>query len=142
MLYIKQSKAITLLLRAIVPAVLAMLLICPREVLALTPIQDHLVSPEQLDQQVQEAVQNRQQNIETISNLLRTPEAERAMEQARVDPVQVRGAVATLSDQELADLAARATDVQQRISAGVFGVGLITLLVIAIVVLIVVAVVR
>jgi hypothetical protein len=139
----KHSSIVSIiLLRGIIPAALALLLAFPQDIFAQSASQDHLVSPQLLEQQVESASQTRQQDIQTIISLLSTPLAERAMNDAHVDPVQVRTAIPTLSDQELANLAARAADVQQKISAGVLGVGLTTLLIIALIVLIVVVIVR
>jgi hypothetical protein len=104
--------------------------------------QDHLVSPDALQQQVQANAATRQQNINTVTNFLSTPIAERAMKSHHYDPVKVRSAIPTLSDEELANLASRASDAQQKFSAGVLGVGLLTLLIIIIVVIIVVAIVH
>ncbi len=138
----KPSVLSIILLRGIIPASLAMLLAFPQDIFAQAASQDHLVSLQSLEQQVQNASQTRQQNIRTITNLLRTPIAERAMKDAHFDPVQVRTAVPALSDQELANLAARSADVQQKISGGVLGFGLTALLIIALIIVIVVAIVR
>lgn len=131
-----------ILLRGLIPAALAVLLAFPPQNMFAQAPQDHLVTSQSLEQQVQSASHTRQHNIETINNMLSTPIAERAMRDAHYDPIQVRTAVPTLSDQELANLATRAADVQQKISGGVLGFGVITLLVIAVVILIVVAIVR
>lgn len=132
-----------ILLRGLIPAALALLLAFPPQNLFAQAPQDHLVTSQSLEQQVQSTSHTRQQNIETITNLLSTPIAERAMRDAHYDPVQVRTTVPTLSDQELANLAARSADVQQKmISGGVLGFGLITLIVIALIIIIVVAIVR
>jgi hypothetical protein len=138
----KHSTLSIIVLRGIIPAALALLLALPQDIFAQTAPQDHLVSPQLLQQQVETASQTRQQNIQTINNLLSTPIAERAMRNAHYDPVQVRTAVPTLSDQELANLAARSADVQQKISAGVLGIGLWTLIVIVAIIIIVVAIVH
>lgn len=132
----------SILLRGLIPAALAVLLAFPPQNMFAQAPQDHLVTSQSLEQQVQSASHTRQHNIETINNMLSTPIAERAMRDAHYDPIQVRTAVPTLSDQELANLATRAADVQQKISGGVLGFGVITLLVIAVVILIVVAIVR
>lgn len=132
----------SILLRGLIPAALAVLLAFPPQNMFAQAPQDHLVTSQSLEQQVQSTSHTRQQNIETINNMLSTPIAERAMRDAHYDPIQVRTAVPTLSDQELANLATRAADVQQKISGGVLGFGVITLLVIAVVILIVVAIVR
>jgi len=79
---------------------------------------DHLVSPNELQQAVQDSTQARQQNIDTLRDFFSSPNAHKALEQARIDPVQVRNAVAGLNDQELAQLAARATKAQNEFAAG------------------------
>jgi hypothetical protein len=104
--------------------------------------QDHLVSPDTLQQQVQANAATRQQNIDTVTNFLSTPIAERAMKSHHYDPVKVRSAIPTLSDEELANLATRSNDAQQKFAGGVLGVGVLTLLIIIVVVIIVVAVVH
>ena len=138
----KLSTPSTIMLRALIPAALTVLLAFPGDIFAQSPQPDHLVSPQALQQQVESGSRMRQQNIRTITDLLNTPIAERAMRDAHYDPIQVKTAVPTLSDQELASLAVRATDVQQKISGGVLGFGLITLLVIALIIIIVVAIVH
>jgi hypothetical protein len=138
----KPSLLSVILLRGVIPAVLVLLLAYPQDIFAQAAAPQHLVSPESLQQQVQSATQTRQQNIETINKLLSSPVAERAMQNAHYDPVQVRTAVPTLSDQELANLATRSADVQQRISAGGLGFGLTTLLIVVLIIIIVVAIVH
>jgi DNA-binding PucR family transcriptional regulator len=122
---------------AVLAAVLAVLLLAPA-----VRAQDHLVSPDALQQQVQANAATRQQNINTVTNFLSTPIAERAMQSHHYDPVKVRSAIPTLSDEELANLASRASDAQQKFSAGVLGVGVLTLLILIVVVIIVVAIVH
>jgi hypothetical protein len=139
---IKRSILRSILLRGVVPAALTLLLAFPGDIFAQAAQPDHLVSPQLLQQQVENASQARQQDIRTVTNLLSTPVAERAMRDAHFDPVQVRTAIPTLSDQELANLATRAADAQQRIAAGGLGFGLSTLIVVAIIIIIVVAIVR
>lgn len=131
-----------LILRGIVPAALAFLLICPSNTFAQTAAPDHLVSPQALQQQVQSASQTREQNIRTVTDFLSTPIAERAMRDAHYDPVQVRTAIPTLSDQELANLSARATDAQQKFAAGYIGQGLLTLIIVCVVIIIIVAIIH
>ena len=64
----------------------------------------HLVSPAQLDSQMQASTEARQNEIKNLTKFLSTPLAEKAMKDAKVDPVQVRTAIPSLSDAELADL--------------------------------------
>ncbi len=80
--------------------------------------QDHVVSPADLQKEVMSASQARQHNIETVQQFLSTPTAERAMKSAQVNPQQVKTAVATLDNQELSQLAARADKAQMDFAAG------------------------
>ncbi len=132
----------TLFLRGIVPAALTFVLVCPADVVAQTAQSDHLVTPQALNEQVQNSAQSREQNIRTVTDFLSTPTAERAMQDAHFNPIEVRTAIPTLSDHELQNLAMRASDAQQKFAAGAFGVGLLTLLIIIVVVIIVVAAVH
>lgn len=99
--------------------------------------QDHIVTGPALQQQVQSASAVRQQNIETLTKFLSTPTAEQAMKSAKVDPVQVRHAIPTLSNQDLANLAARATNAQQDFAAGRLTTGMLVVIVIVIAVVII-----
>jgi hypothetical protein len=47
----------------------------------------HLVSPDQLQQQVQTAAATRQDNIDNLTRFLSTPTAEKAMRDTKIDPV-------------------------------------------------------
>lgn len=79
----------------------------------------HLVSSMQLDQQVKTASDVRQKEIRNLTEFLSTSQAEKAMKDAKIDPVQVRTAIPSLSDAELADLSARADHAQHGFAAGV-----------------------
>ena len=104
--------------------------------------QDHLVTSQALQQQVQSSAAARQQNIDTLTRFLSTPEAEQAMQAHHFDAVKVRSAIPTLSDAELSDLSARANTAQQQFAGGFLGMGLLLVLIIAIVVIIVVVAVH
>lgn len=78
----------------------------------------HLVSPAELDSRVQASAETRQNEIKNLTEFLSTPLAEKAMKDAKVDPVQVRTAIPSLSDAELADLSARADHAQRDFAAG------------------------
>jgi hypothetical protein len=78
----------------------------------------HLVSPSELQQQVLDRSQTRQQNIQTLDEFLSSPAASKAMSSAHVDSQQVKTAVSTLSDGELAQLSARAQKAQDDFAAG------------------------
>lgn len=136
-----------ILLRGVLPAVLGVLIACPAGTMAQATAapaadQDHIVSTQTLQEQVQDTAAVRQKNIETVSQFLSTPAAEKAMRDARVDAQQVRTAIPTLSDKELADVSARATNAQQEFAAGHIGPGLFTIIILAVIVIIIVAVVH
>ena len=125
------------LFAAALAGLLAVLLFAPA-----ARAQDHLVSPDALQQQVRTSSATRQQNIDAVTNFLSTPIAERAMKSHHYDPVKVRSAIPTLSNAELANLASRANDAQQKFAAGFLGSGVLVLLILIIVVIIVVAAVH
>ena len=102
----------------------------------------HLVSPEQLQQQVQHASATRQAAIDNLTRFLSTPAAEKAMRDAKVDPVQVRTAIPTLSSQELANLSQRATNAQQAFAAGTLSNNDLLIIILILVVVILVAVIH
>jgi len=101
--------------------------------------QDHIVSSQTLQRQVETTSAKRQDNIDTLNRVLSTPIAERAMQSKHIDATKVRTAIPTLSDAELANLAARANDAQQKFAAGLIGTGLLVVILLAIIVIIVVA---
>lgn len=103
---------------------------------------DHLVSPGDLDKAAQDATHVRQQNIDTLRDFLSSPKAEKTIGQAHMNPVEVQNAVSGLSDQELAQLATRASKAQNDLAAGTISDRdlLIILVAIAALILIIVAV--
>ncbi|MGB9122750.1 MAG: PA2779 family protein [Candidatus Angelobacter sp.] len=101
-------------LRMAIATVLVALFIVPTDALA----QSHVVSPADLQQAATAASQARQHNMDSIQRLLSTPTAEQALKSAKMDPQQVKTAVSTLNDQELAQLAARADKAQADFAAG------------------------
>jgi hypothetical protein len=104
------------------------------------PQDTHLVSPAQLQQQVQGRTATRQQDIDTLTRFLSTPTAEKAMKDARVDPVQVKTAIPSLSDAELANLSARAAHAQSDFAGGSLTTLALALIIIAVVLIILLAV--
>ena len=132
----------SLTFRAVVPSALMLLMSVPGEAFAATPGQDHLVSPQAMQKQMADSAAARQKNIEAVTNFLSSPVAESAMRDAHYNPQQVKNAVPSLSDQELASLAARSKDAQQKFAAGALTKPELALIVIAFVVLIVVILVH
>lgn len=104
--------------------------------------QDHVVSSQALQQQVESNSAARQKNIEILNQLVATPSAQKAMHDAKIDPQQVKNAIPTLSDHDLANLAARATNAQQQFAAGHIGPSLFTIMILLVILIIVVIVVH
>jgi len=80
--------------------------------------QTHVVSPAELQKAAVAASQARQQNIETIQQFLSSEKAQRALKTAHMDPQRVTQAVSQLDDQEVAQLASRASKAQADFAAG------------------------
>ena len=137
----KLARIPTLIAQAAVPAVLIVLLSYPAGLLAQSP-EEHIVSSQTLKQNLETSSATRHNNIQTLTNFMSTPTAEKAMRDAKIDPVQVQKAIPTLSDHELADLSARATDTQQKFSAGVLGTSMLTLIIVLIAIIVIVAIIH
>lgn len=80
--------------------------------------QAHVVSPADLQKETMAASQVRQRNLQTVTQFLSSPRAQKALRSAHMDPTQVKTAVSTLSDQELAQLASRSANAQADFAAG------------------------
>lgn len=93
---------------------LTLLFAVPQNLIA----QTHVVSPADLQKAAVAASQARQRNIETIRQFLSTPAAEKAMQSLHSNPEQVKQAISSLSDEELANLASRANKAQADFAAG------------------------
>ena len=118
--------------------VLALVFAVPSDLVA----QAHVVDPAELQNAMVAVTETRQHDVETIRQFLSTPAAEKALRAAHMDPAQVKQAAASLSDQELAQLASRARKAQADLAAGNLSDRdlLIILIGIAVVILIIVAV--
>ena len=103
---------------------------------------DHLISTSDLQKAVVGASQQRQQHLDTLNAFLSSEKATKAMRSAHINPLQVTNAVPSLSDEELAQLAARADKAQSDFAAGTLSDRdlLIILVAIAALILIIVAV--
>jgi hypothetical protein len=104
--------------------------------------QNHVVSLAELQGATVASTQARQRNIETIREFVSSPTAEKALRSAHLDATQVKNAVSRLSDQELAQLASRASKAQADFAAGTLSDRdlIIILVAIAALILIIVAV--
>ena len=90
--------------------------VIPQSLVAQSP--EHLVSPTDLQKAVVDASRGRQQNLDTLNRFFSSEKAQQALESAHQNPEQVRKAVASLSDDDLAELASRANKAQADFAAG------------------------
>jgi hypothetical protein len=96
--------------------VLAATFALPQNLVAETA--SHLVSPSDLQQAVVKASTERQQNRDEVQQFLSSEQAQKALKSAHMNPEQVKNAVSTLDDAELARLASRAHKAQADFAAG------------------------
>jgi hypothetical protein len=107
--------------------VISMLLI-PQFVVAQAPV----VSPSELRQAIEAAAQTRQKNLNDVRSFFSSEPARSAMKAGKIDYQKVEKAVATLSPEELARLAAKTNQLQQDFAAGALSNQELTYIVIAI----------
>lgn len=138
----KLPRISTLLLHAMIPAVLVVLMAYPVGALAQSTSGEHVVSSKALQQDLEASSAARRKNVDTLTKFMSTPTAEKAMRDAKIDPVQVQKAIPTLSDQELTKLSLRATDAQQKFAAGALTNDMLVLIIVLIAVIIIVAIVH
>ncbi len=100
--------------RVLIACFLALFFAVPSSLMA----QVHVVSPAELQKQTVDAAQTRQHNVQTLREFLSTPRAEKAMKSANIDASQVKTAISSLSDEELANLASRSQKAQTDFAAG------------------------
>lgn len=102
--------------RALTACVLATIFAVPQNLLAQAA--EHVVSPSELQKTAVDASRARQHNLDTLKEFFSSERAQRALKAAHTDPEQVKKAVASLSDAELAQLASRAEKAQADFAAG------------------------
>ena len=93
---------------------LAVVMLIPQNLLA----ENHIVSPSDLQKAAVASTRARESNLETLRQFVSTPAAKKALKAAHIDGQQVKNAVSRLSDDELAQLAARASKAQSDFAAG------------------------
>ena len=89
-------------------------LVIPQAVAAET----HVVTPTDLQKQMVAAAQSRQSRIAQVTQFLSTDKAQKAIASAGMDPQQVKTAVASLSDDDLAQVSARVNKAEADFAAG------------------------
>lgn len=100
--------------------------------------QEHVVSPKELQKDVAGQSGARQANEARLERILATAEAREAMKKAGVDYNTVQNGVRTLSDAELAQLAARAEKGQSDFAAGMISLREWIIILVAVIVVIVI----
>jgi hypothetical protein len=82
------------------------------------PAQTHVVSPADLQKATTDAATARQHSLDTVNGFLSSPKVDEMLAKVKIDPAQVKTAVSTLDDEELARLAARSERAQADLAAG------------------------
>jgi len=100
--------------------------------------QSHVVSSAELQKQAVSSSQARQRNLEQVNQFFSSPVAQRALNNAHMDPVQIKAGIAQLSNEDLAKIAAQTDKAQKQFAAGSLLDHKLELLVIAIAVIIVI----
>lgn len=106
--------AIHFLLRIVCAFLVLWALVAPPAAMA----QDHVVPSTQIQKDVAAASSIRQENQAQLEKFISTPEAQKALKSAHIDLVQVKNAVSSLNDSDLAQLSARSEKAQNDFAAG------------------------
>ena len=123
-------------LRVTLAVVLSLSFAIPQNLLA----QTHIVSPAELQKQARSATQEREQNREKVQQFLSSDAARKAMQSSHIDAARVKTAVSSLSDSELAQLAARTDKAQRDFAAGTLNDRDLIIIILAVVALILIIV--
>jgi hypothetical protein len=102
--------------RMVMACVLAVIFAVPQNLLAQAT--EHVVGAAELRQSAVAASQARQQNLQAVKEFVSSAKAQQALKAAHMNPEQVKEAVASLSDAELAQLASRVHKSQADFAAG------------------------
>ncbi|HXY01552.1 MAG TPA: hypothetical protein VEI54_11575 [Candidatus Limnocylindrales bacterium] len=104
--------------------------------------QDHVVKSSEIQKDLKAASDTRKKQLAEVEGFLGTNEAKKAMAEAHIDYKQVQAAVQSLSDEDLARVAARADQAHRDFAAGNLSDRdlIVIILAIAVLVLIIVAV--
>jgi hypothetical protein len=88
----------------------------PQSVLAQAA--EHVVTPAEMHKVTVDASQARQENLNTVKEFVSSEKARQALRSSGMRPEQIKNAVASLSDAELAQLAAKVQTTQADFAAG------------------------
>ena len=102
--------------RSLTASVLVVLFATPNNAVGQTA--QHLVSPSELTKASVDSSQQRQKNLDALNQFFSSTKAQRALESAHMNSLQVKKAMAGLSDEEVAQFASRANKAQTDFAAG------------------------
>ncbi|MGH9632348.1 MAG: PA2779 family protein [Bryobacteraceae bacterium] len=102
--------------------------------------QEHVVALPELQRDARSAAEKRASNLADLNRVLQIPAAQDALRKAGINQEQVRRAIATLNDVELARLADRARAAEQDVEGGLI-IGLLALIGLIVVIIVVASVV-
>jgi flagellar biosynthesis protein FliP len=126
--------------RAGIALLLAVLTMVPVTLLAQSA--QHVVGPADLNKAAVDSTNARQKDLSALRQFVSSEKAQQALKAAHMNPEQVKNAVSSLSDGELAQLASRVQKAQDDFAAGVLSDRdlIVILVAIAVLILIIVAV--
>lgn len=93
---------------------LAWALVVPQSAVA----QDHVVTPSEIQKDLAASSALRRKNQAQLESFVSSREAQKALKSAHVDLVQVKSAISSLDDDELAQLSARSENAKKDFVAG------------------------
>ena len=102
--------------RAVTACVLVTIFAIPQNLRAQAA--EHVVSSADMQKAALNASRARQENLKALKEFFSSEKAQRALKSAHTNPEQVKNAIASLSDAELAQLASRVRKAQADFAAG------------------------
>ena len=108
------KKVIFSLSRILLTFFLSLALAIPQSAVA----QDHVVAPSDIQKAIAASSSARLKNQAQLMNFISSPEAQKALKSAHIDAMQVKNAIPTLDDNELAQLSSRSEKAQKDFAAG------------------------
>jgi hypothetical protein len=108
---------------------------------AQNPAQQHVITSDELNQEVARPAETRRSNEEAVRHLLSSEAGQEALKSANVDYQRVDKAIGQLNDEELAKLADRSRKAESDFAAGAISAKTLAYLIIAIVIIVVIIVI-
>jgi hypothetical protein len=103
--------------------------------------QQHVITSDELNQEVARPAETRRSNEEAVRHLLSSEAGQEALKSANVDYQRVDKAIGQLNDEELAKLADRSRKAESDFAAGAISAKTLAYLIIAIVIIVVIIVI-